>query len=111
MATSVKFLSFHPNTFGGLRPVPNVTEAADISAAVEADLSPRHEPTPDDLKDMELRILTNYRSSLMWLEGGVVIYRHAPKTYGGSGYAGWPPAGLVEEVIVGDDWLAEVEFV
>jgi len=47
----------------------------------------------------------------MWLESGIVITRHDPKTAGGHGYAGWPPVGLKEEVLVGNDWVAEVEFV
>jgi len=110
MATSVKFLSFHPNTFGGLRPTPNVTDCAEIRAAVEADPTPRLEPTPEDLHDKELKIISSYRSSLMWLEGGVMIYRNDPKTAGGHGYAGWPPIGTKEEVLL-DEWAAEVEFV
>ena len=111
MASSVKFLSFRPCTIGNLRPAPNVTEAEEISAALDADPSPRIEPTPDGLQDKKLKIITSYRSSLMWLEGDVTIYRHSPNTNGGSGYAGWPPVGLMEEVIVGDDWFAQVEFV
>jgi len=111
MATSVKFLSFRPCNVGLLRPAPSVMDYEEIHTALDADLSPRLEPTPTDLQDMELRILTSYRSSLIWLAGGVVIYRHAPKTRGGAGYAGWPPVGLMEEVIVEDDWFAKVEFV
>ena len=110
MATSVKFLSFAPCTFGGLRPAPNVTETADISAAVAADPTPRLTPTPEDLQDKELKIITSYRSHLMWLAGGGVIYRHEPKTEGGGVYAGWPPIGLKETVLL-NDWSAEVEFV
>lgn len=111
MATSVKFLNFRPCDFGNLRPSPNVTDGEGIRAELDADLSPRLEPIPDDLQGKELKILTSYRSYLIWIAGGVVIYRHAPKTAGGSGYAGWPPKGLMEEVVVGDDWIAEVEFV
>ena len=111
MATSVKFLSFRPCTVGTLRPAPNVTDCDEISAALNADTSPRLEPTPDGLQDKKLKIVTTYRSSLMWLEGAVGIYRHSPKTRGGHGYAGWPPVGLVEEVILDDDLFAEVEFV
>jgi hypothetical protein len=111
MATSVKFLSFRPCTFGTLRPAPNVTDCEEISAALDADPSPRIVVSPDGLQDKKLNIITSYRSSLMWLEGGVGIYRHAPKTRGGSGYAGWPPAGLMEEVIVDDEWFADIEFV
>jgi hypothetical protein len=110
MASSVKFLSFSPNTFGGLCPAPNVTETADISAVVEADPTPRLEPCPEALQGKELKIITTYRSALLWLEGGVVIHRHAAKTVGANGYQGWPLKELVEEVIVGD-WIAEVEFV
>jgi hypothetical protein len=110
MATTVKFLSFAPCTFGNLRPAPNVTETADISAAVEADPTPRIDPTPEDLQDKELAIITNYRGYLLWLAGGVVVYRHDPKTEGGGPYAGWPPIGLKESVLVGENWVAEVEF-
>lgn len=111
MATSVKFMSFRPSTFGGLRPAPSVVDYEEIHAALDADLSPHLESNPTDLQEMELRILTSYRSSLIWLAGGVVIYRHAPKTRGGGGYSGWPPSGLKEEVLLGDDWIAEIEFV
>lgn len=110
MATTIKFLSFRPCTVGTLRPAPNVTDCEEISAALDADTSPRIESTPEGLQDKKLKILASYRSSLMWLEGGVGIYRHAPKTPGGGGYAGWPPVGHMEEVIVDDDWFAEVEF-
>jgi hypothetical protein len=110
MANHVKFLSFRPITIGNLRPTPNVTEAEAIHATVTADTTPRLEPTPEALQDQELKILTSYRSSLIWLAGGVVICRHAPNTEGGHGYAGWPPKGLKEEVLL-NDWIAEVEFV
>ena len=111
MATSVKFLSFRPCTFGNLRPTPNVTEWEAIRACLDADQTPRLEATPEDLQDKQLGIITSYRSSLLWIEGGVVVCRHAPNTEGGHGYAGWPPSGLKEEVLVGADWVAEVEFV
>jgi hypothetical protein len=110
MATSVKFLSFRPCTVGNLRPAPNVSDAADISAALDADTTPRLEPTPEDLQDKKLKIISSYRSALMWLEGGVMIYRNDPKTEGGHGYAGWPPIGTKEEVLL-NEWAAEVEFV
>ncbi len=111
MATHVKFLSFRPITIGNLRPTPNVGEWEDISARLAADTSPRLKPTPEDLQGKELNILTSYRSALMWLEGGIVITRHDPKTEGGHGYAGWPPIGLKEEALLGEDWVAEIEFV
>ena len=111
MATSVKFMSFRPITIGNLRPTPNVTEWEAIRACLDADKTPRLEHTPEALKGKELKIITSYRSSLLWLAGGVVICRHSPKTDGGHGYAGWPPVGLKEDVIVGNDWVAEVEFV
>jgi hypothetical protein len=111
MATSVKFLSFRPCTFGNLRPTPNVTEDEAIRITLDADTSPRLKPIPEDLHDKELGILTSYRSTLMWLEGGIMVTRHDPKTEGGHGYAGWPPIGIKEEILVGNDWIAEVEFV
>jgi hypothetical protein len=110
MATHVKFLSFTPITIGNLRPTPNVGEWEAISAALAADTSPRLAPTPTDLEGKELKIIASYRSTLMWVKGGVVITRDAPKTEGGNGYAGWPPAGLKETVLL-NDWTAEVEFV
>jgi len=110
MATSVKFLNFTPITIGNLRPTPNVGEWEAISACLEADTTPSLESTPEALQDQELKILTTYRSALLWLAGGVVICRHAPNTEGGHGYAGWPPKGLKEEVLL-NDWVAEVEFV
>ena len=110
MATHVKFLSFRPITIGNLRPTPNVTEWEAIRACLDADATPRLEATPDGLQDKEIEILTSYRSALLWLAGGVTICRHAPTTAGGHGYAGWPPSGLKEEVLL-NDWVAEVEFV
>lgn len=110
MATSVKFLSFRPLNIGNLRPTPNVTEWEAISACLDADKTPRLEATPEALNGKELKIITSYRSALLWLAGGVVITRHDPKTNGGHGYAGWPPVGLKEEVLL-NDWVAEVEFV
>ena len=110
MATHVKFISFRPCTLGNLRPAPNVTESEAIREAVAADETPRIEGTPDALQNKVLKIITAYRSALLWLEGGVLIYRHTPKTAGGSGYAGWPTKDLIEEVVVDEDWIAEVEF-
>jgi hypothetical protein len=110
MATTVKFLSFRPISIGNLRPTPNVGEWEAISACLAADTTPRLSPTPEDLRGKELKVLTSYRSAIMWLEGGPVITRHDPKTEGGHGYAGWPPSGLKEEVLL-TDWVAEVEFV
>jgi hypothetical protein len=110
MATSVKFLSFRPITIGNLRPTPNVGEWEAISAILDADKTPRVEPFPEDLQDKEFKIITSYRAALMWVEGGVAICRHSPNTEGGNGYAGWPPCGLKEEVLL-NDWVAEVEFV
>ena len=110
MATHVKFLSFAPGAFGGLRPTPNVTEAEAIRVTLDADKTPRLKSTPEDLQGKELKILSSYRSALMWLEGGPSITRHDPKTAGGHGYAGWPPVGLKEEVLLGEDWVTEVEF-
>ena len=111
MATSVKFLSFRPCTIGNLRPTPNVTEWEAISATLATDTSPRLAPTPEDLQGKELHILSSYRSHLMWLAGGPSITRYDAKTEGGHGYAGWPPVGLKEEVLLGENWIAEVEFV
>jgi hypothetical protein len=108
-ATSVKFLSFTPITFGNLRPAPNVRECEEISEALKSDTTPRLSPTPDDLQGKELKVITSYRGCLVWLEGGVVITRTCPKTVGVNGYSGWPPTGTKETVLL-DDWSAEVEF-
>lgn len=110
MATTVKFLSFRPISIGNLRPTPNVGEWEAISATLKADASPRLLPTPEDLQGKELKVLTSYRSSVIWVEGGVSFTREWAKTVGGNGYAGWPPSGLKEEVLL-NDWVAEVEFV
>ena len=110
MATSVKFLSFQPCTFGNLRPAPSVTEMNTINDAIMADTTPRLASTPEDLQDKVLKIIGDYRAGLLWLEGGVIAMRVATKTEGGNGYSGWPPIGLRETVQL-DDWTAEVEFV
>ena len=110
MATHVKFLSFTPIVVGNLRPTPNVTELEAIRATLAADTTPRLDPTPEDLRDEELKILANYRGWVLWLEGGVTVTRCSPKTPGGHGCAGWPPTGLTETLLL-DDWTAEVEFV
>jgi hypothetical protein len=110
MATHVKFLSFRPITIGNLRPTPNVGEWEAIRACLDADKTPRLKPIPEDLQDKELKVISSYRAALLWLEGGVTITRDSPKTEGGNGYAGWPPIGLKEEVLL-NDWVAEVEFV
>lgn len=110
MATSVKFLSFSPSTFGGLRPAPNVTETAIIHAAVAADPTPHIDPTPEGLLNKVLKVIETYRGVMLWLEGGVVIMRSDPNTPGVNGYMGWPPIGTKETVLV-NDWAAEVEFI
>ena len=110
MATSVKFLSFQPCTFGNLRPAPNVTEMNIINDAIMADTTPRLASTPADLQDKVLKIIGDYRAGLFWLEGGVIAMRLKTKTVSGNGYAGWPHVGLHETVLL-DDWTAEIEFV
>lgn len=111
MASSVKFLSFCPCAFGSLRAAPNVHEWNAISAVLEADQTPPIASTPTDLQDKNLKVIASHRGSLVWLEGGVSITRHAPKTACWNGLTGWPPKGTFEEVMVGDDWIADVEFV
>ena len=50
------------------------------------------------------------KTSTLYTEGGLSVYRHSPKTQGGNEYSGWPTPGLKEEVTIGD-WIAEVEYV
>jgi hypothetical protein len=63
---------------------------------------------PDDLLDKELKVLTDYRGSVLYLEGGVDIVRLYPKTI--HLWAHPPKKGDQETAIVGE-WVAEIEYV
>lgn len=110
MATHVKFIAFPRMSSGNLCPAPNVQESEVIYGILAQDTSPRLEVEPGKLINATLKILTGYRGGLLYLEGGVNIFRFEPKTEFGNGYTSPPTVGLIETVKVGE-WIAEVEYV
>lgn len=106
---SVKFLSFTQNSFGNLMPAPSVSESNQIQFDMEADPTPHIDPTPDNLLNKELKIISDYRGGLLYLEGGVAIHRFDPKTEGVNGYTSWPIPGSTENVKVGE-WIGVVAY-
>jgi len=110
MATHVKFVSFLRECSGNLCPAPNVQEIEVIYSILSKDTSPRLEIDPEKLVNATLKILTGYRGALLYLEGGLNIFRLEPKTEFGNGYTSPPIVGVIETVKVGE-WLAEVEYV
>jgi len=110
MATHIKFIAFPRMCQGNLCPAPNVQETEAIYNILSKDTSPRLEVEPGKLINASLKILTGYRGSLLYLEGGLNIFRFEPKTLYGNGYTSPPTVGLIETVKVGE-WLAEVEYV
>ena len=95
---------------GNLFPAPNVQETTVIYSILSKDTSPKLEVEPGKLINATLKILTGYRGALLYLEGGVNIFRLEPKTEFGNGYTSPPTVGLIETVKVGE-WIAEVEYV
>ena len=110
MATHVKFIAFPRMCSGNLCPAPNVQESEVIYSILSQDTSPRLEVEPGKLINATLKILTGYRGALLYLEGGVNIFRFEPKTAFGNGYTSPPTVGLIETVKVGE-WIADVEYV
>jgi len=106
--TSVKFLSFKERDFGNLAPCPNVDEMRHIAEVMKGDPTPRLKRHPGDLLDKELKVLADYRGSVLYIEGGVDIVRLSPKTINLWAYP--PKKGDRETVIVGE-WVAEIEYV
>ena len=110
MATHVKFVSFLRECGGNLCPAPNVQETEEIFSVLSKDTSPRLEIDSEKLVNVTLKILTGYRGGLLYLEGGLTIFRFEPKTVHGNGYTSHPAVGVIETVKVGE-WIAEVEYV
>ena len=110
MATHVKFIAFPRMCPGNLFPAPNVQETTVIYSILSKDTSPRLEVEPGKLINATLKILTGYRGALLYLEGGLNIFRFEPKTEFGNGYTSPPTVGLIETVKIGE-WIAEVEYV
>jgi hypothetical protein len=106
---SVKFISFTQKSFGGLMPAPSVRETEQIHLDMEASDTPRIDPTPDNLLNKELKIISSYRGCLLYLEGGIAIHRFDPKTGGANGYTSWPTPGSTENVSIGK-WIWVVEY-
>ena len=106
--TTLKFLNFRENPYPGLWPAPNVREMDEIDAELAKDTMPKQTVDPEQLTNKEFKILTDYRGSLLFLEGGLRVYRTWAD--GVNGYAYFPVKGQREEVKIGN-WYADAEYI
>ena len=96
-----------------LFPAPNVTDWVYIQEALENDTMPRFRNI-EDILGKPLKILTSYRSNMMYLEGGVSFYRTNPIGPAGHGYGGVPQSGYREEASMeweGKLYTIDAEFI
>jgi hypothetical protein len=110
-ATTLKFLRFQPRVnSNSLAPAPSTRDWEEIAEALKTDATERLEVSPENLTGKTVKILTTYRGGIIYAEGGLSIVRYEPKTCGVNEYLGWPIKGLVENVIVNNNWYADIEY-
>lgn len=106
----VKFISFTQAPVCMLEPAPSIRDITAIYEAYDADTTPRLEIDPVKLVNTTVKVIADYRGSLLYTEGGLKIHRFAPTTGFINQYTGWPVSGTSETVRIGD-FYAKVEFV
>ena len=113
MAIHVKLLSYVPATGGILWPAPSVRDIEHIRYVLDEDPTPTF-TSPEDMIMRPLKVLTDYRGALMFVQGDVQVFRYAPRTEWYNGIAVFPGPGGVEDCRVyvgGVEYMAKIEFV
>jgi len=111
MATQVKFTSFFPAVGGALWPYPGGEDLERIQDEISKNDSP-----PIDkriIKKITPKIICDYHRVLLYVEGGMTIFRTSP-TRDENGAVIIPPPGTTENVRItlGDgEYMSKIEFV
>lgn len=86
-----------PTELNMLAPTPSVR-----TSTVIADQFSEETPliTEEEVLGKQLKVLNNYRSNVLYLEGCVSVVRTNPSTEGGHGYGGVPAANCTEKARV-----------
>ena len=103
---TIMFTSIRPSLTNMLWPAPNVLDWEHIGNATSTDPMPRI--TDTDFMISPMKILTDYRGTLLFVEGGIQVYR----VRGAGVY--YPIIGSEEEVYVrvnGKEYIAQVKYV
>ena len=104
--TYLKVLWIAPTTDGILRPAPGIAYYKKLAAALEADTTPEY-THPESILQLSLKVLCDYRSVLLALQGNVHVFRTNPSPQ-------FPPPGTREpcRVTIGEkEYIAEIMFV
>ena len=107
---TIMFTSVIPCPAEMLWPAPNVIEWEYIGHATATDPMPR--VTDTNFMNSPMKILTDYRGALLFVEGGIQVYR--PRGAGVNQYMYYPVIGTDEEVYVrvnGVEYIAQVTYV
>ena len=104
--TYLKVLWIAPATDGILRPAPGIAYYKKLAAALEADTTPEY-THPESILQLSLKVLCDYKSVLLALQGNVHVFRTTPSPQ-------FSPPGTREpcRVTIGEkEYIAEIMFV
>ena len=113
MAVYVKLVDFQPVNGGALWPAPSVRDYEHFKQALALDTVPPIQ-NPEDMFMRPLKVLCDYRGTLLITEGGVQVFRCAPRAEWYNGIAIFPQPDTIEECRVyvdGVEYSARIIFV
>lgn len=113
MAVHIRVLTYEPATGGILWPAPSVRDVEHFRIAMEADALPPFNH-PEDALMRPLKVLCDYRGTLLFTEGGTQVFRCAPKSEWYNGAAVFPHPGTIEDCrmyVGGTEFMVQIEFV
>ena len=113
MAVHVKLVNFQPVNGGILWPAPSVRDYEHFRQAMSLDTVPPFQ-SPEDMLMRPLRVLCDYRGTLLYTEGEVQIFRCAPRAEWYNGIAIFPQLDTTEDCrmyVGGVEYLGKFTFV
>lgn len=113
MAVHIRLLDYTPATGGILWPAPSVRDHEHFQIALEMDTTPPlvH---PEDMHMRVFKVLCDYRGALLYVEGGVQVFRYAPRSEWYNGSTCFPVPGTIEDCrmyVGGTEYMSRIEFV
>jgi len=111
MAVQIKISSFSPAIGAVLWQYPSGGDLEAIQAIIAKDASP---PISDPINALfrPNKVICDYHKILLYLEGGITVFRTDPVTEGG--VVIFPPSGTIEDVrmtIGHGEYMSKIEFV
>jgi hypothetical protein len=111
MAVQIKISSFSPAIGGVLWPYPTGGDLEAIQAIMSSDKTPVISD-PINALFRPIKVICDYHKVLLYLEGGITVFRTDPVTEGG--VVIFPPSGTIEDVritIGHGEYMSKIEFV